>query len=57
MRLTIAVLGIELISVAWCRAEPDEGTEADHGAAGGQFELGFRPPRPTWSVLPGEEPG
>lgn len=51
MRLTVAVLGAELFSIELCRdvSEVDDDTGA---ASGGQFELGFRPPRP---VLPGEE--
>lgn len=54
MRLTVAVLGTELFSIELCRNESE--VDEDVGAAsGGQFELGFRPPRPSWSLLPGAD--
>ncbi len=54
MRLSVVVLGTELIAIELSSSEPemDEETTA---ASGGQFELGFRPPRPSWSVLPSED--
>lgn len=59
MRLTVTVLGAELFSVELRRLdpadEPGEDEEDSGGATGGQFELGFRPPRPAWSVLPGDD--
>lgn len=55
MRLSVVVLGTELFSVELCRSE-SEVDEETGAASGGQFELGFRPPRPSWSVLPSEDP-
>lgn len=54
MRLTVAVLGTELFSIELCGSK-SEVDEENGAASGGQFELGFRPPRPSWAVLPGEE--
>jgi hypothetical protein len=54
MRLTVAVLGTELLSIELCGSK-SEVDEENGAASGGQFELGFRPPRPSWAVLPGEE--
>lgn len=59
MRLTISLLGTELFSVELSRNDPEEVAEDEPeepgGATGGQFELGFRPPRPSWAVIPGEQ--
>lgn len=53
MRLTVVILGTELFSIELSRTESQVDDEIG-SAGGGQFELGFRPPRPSWSILPGE---
>ncbi|WP_372663634.1 hypothetical protein [Amycolatopsis kentuckyensis] len=56
MRLSVVVLGTELFSIELCGSASDVDEETGP-ASGGQFELGFRPPRPSWSVdLPSEDP-
>lgn len=55
MRFTITVLGTQLLSIELRGPEPEEQDDETGAASGGQFELGFRPSRPSWSVLPGED--
>lgn len=57
MRFTVSVLGTELLSIELVRTDAVDDTDGEEieAGGGGQFELGFRPPRPTWSVLPGED--
>lgn len=45
MRIAIYVLGAELVAVDFS-AEESEPITPGPGAAGPQFELGFRPPQP-----------
>jgi hypothetical protein len=60
MRLTICVLGAELLSVELSADEvadePEGEPEALGGAAGGQFEMGFRATQPVLSPNAGTPP-
>lgn len=58
MRFTMCLLGTEILALEFVRDdEPDASADDDGAASGGQFELGFRPSKPSWCVMPGEPDG